>query len=78
MTRLQKFVERGPYGEGAGRIAYVLDVRWLPPSTQGMDWIKIDSFNAAHELWNDPNLKAVFKVAIDKGWAIVAAQAKAK
>jgi hypothetical protein len=67
MTRLQKFVERGPYGEGAGRTAYVLDVRWLPPSTQGMDWIKIESFNAAHELWNDPNLKAVFKVAIDKG-----------
>jgi hypothetical protein len=78
MTRLQKFVERGANGEGPGRTAYVLNVRSLPPSTQGMDWIKIDSFNAADELWNDPNLKAVFKVAIDKGWAIVAAQPKGK
>jgi hypothetical protein len=43
-----------------------------------MDWQKIDSFDVADELLNDPNLKAVFKVAIDRGWAIVAAQAKGK
>jgi hypothetical protein len=71
MRRLQKFVERGAYGEGSGRTAYVLDLSSLPPAADGMGWKKIEAFNAADEVFNDPGLKAVFKTAIEKGSALV-------
>ena len=73
MNRLQKFVERGAYGEGRGRTAYLLDLKALPPAADAMDWQRIDSFNAGDELLNDPGLKAVFKTAIEKGCAVVTA-----
>jgi hypothetical protein len=74
MNRLQKFVERGAYGEGPGRTAYILDIRNLPSAAQGMDWQKVDSFSAADEVFDNQSLKAVFKQAIDKGCAVVAAK----
>jgi hypothetical protein len=76
MTRLQKFVERGAYGEGPGRTAYLLDLTSLPPAAEGMDWHKVDSFSAADEVFNDPGLEAVFKTAIEKGCAIVGKPAR--
>jgi hypothetical protein len=73
-TRLQKFIERGAHEEGPGRVAYVLDVSALPRPAKGKEWQRIDSFSAAEEeVLNDPNLKSVFKTAIDKGCAIVQA-----
>jgi hypothetical protein len=39
---------------------------------------KIDSFSAAEEVLNAPNLKSVFKEAINKGCAFVTTKAKAK
>jgi hypothetical protein len=72
-TRLQKFIERGAHEEGPGRVAYVLDVSALPRPAKGKEWQRIDSFSAAEEVLNDPNLKSVFKTAIDQGCAIVQA-----
>ena len=57
MARLQKYVERGSYGEGPGRTAYTLDSSSLPSAADGMDWQKVDSFKAAAEILNDPGLK---------------------
>ena len=72
MTRLQKFVEKGAYGEGPGRTAYVLDSHSLPQAADGMNWQEVVSFSAADEVFSDPGLKAVAKAAIDKGGEIVA------
>jgi hypothetical protein len=77
-TRLQKFIERGAGGGSLARVAYVLDESALPRSTKGMEWQRIDTFSAAEEVLNDPALKSVFKTAIDKGSAIVAAEADKK
>jgi hypothetical protein len=54
-------------------VAYVLDVSALPRPAKGKEWQRIDSFSAAEKVLNDPNLKSVFKTAIDKGCAIVQA-----
>jgi hypothetical protein len=78
MNRLQKFVEKGPRGEGPFRTAYVLDVRSLPQSDGGNRWNPVNTFSPADELLNDPDLKAVFKVAIDKRCAVVKLKAKGK
>jgi hypothetical protein len=77
-TRLQKFVERGAYGEGPGRTAYVLDPNSLPQAAEGFDWNKVDAFSAAEEILNDPRLKEIFKAAIRNGHAIAGAGLKAK
>jgi hypothetical protein len=72
MNRLQKFVERGAYGEGAGRCAYVLQSSALPAPSDGMKWYQVEKFSAADEVFEDPGLKAVFKTAIEKGCALLA------
>ena len=71
MNRLQKFVERGAYGEGAGRHAYVLQSSALPAPSEGMAWHPVEKFSAADEVFENPQLKAVFKTAIEKGCALV-------
>jgi hypothetical protein len=76
MNRLQKFVEKGASGEGPFRTAYVLDVRSLPQSDGGNRWNPVNTFSPADELLNDPDLKAVLKLAIDNGCAIVTPKAK--
>jgi hypothetical protein len=77
-TRLQKFIERGSNDEGPGRAAYVLDAGALPGPAEGKEWQRIDSFSVAEEMLSDPGLKSVFKKAIDKGCAVVAAKANEK
>ena len=72
MTRLQKFIEQGAYGEKSGRVAYAFNFNSLPQPNNGMDWQIAHSFDVADELLKDPGLKDVFKVAIEKGHAIVA------
>jgi hypothetical protein len=78
VTRLQKFIEQGAYGEKSGRVAYVLRLDSLPETGEGMAWRKAESFNAADDLLRDVGLKDVFKVAIEKGCAIVTPKAKGK
>jgi hypothetical protein len=72
-TRLQKFIEKGAREESPRRVAYVLDVSALLRPAKGKEWQRIDSFSAAEEVLNDPNLKSVFKTAIAKGCAVVPA-----
>jgi hypothetical protein len=71
MTMLQKFIEPGPYGEKSGRVAYAFKSNSLPQPQHGMSWQILPAFNAANELLQSPGLEAVFKVAVDKGCALV-------
>jgi hypothetical protein len=50
MNRLQKFVERGPYGDGLSRSAYLLRSNSLPQSGEGMTWRIDETFSVADEL----------------------------
>lgn len=74
MNRLQKFVERGAYGEEPGRTAYAFGLDNLPPPGENLAWRKVSSFNAAEEVLRDADLKDVFKTAIAEGCAIVEKQ----
>jgi hypothetical protein len=71
MNRLQKFVEHSAFGERPGRVAYVLDHETLPAPADGLEWRAVRELNAGEEILANPGLKAVFKEAIDSGWAIV-------
>jgi hypothetical protein len=71
MRRLQKFVEIGGAGNGPDRHAYVLRPSSLPRADEGKEWYPVEDFNAADELLENPCLKAAFKMAIEKGCAIV-------
>jgi hypothetical protein len=72
MIMLKKFIEQGPYGEKSGRVAYAFQSNSLPQPQDGMNWQISPSFNAANELLQSPGLKEVFKVAVDKGCALIA------
>jgi hypothetical protein len=78
MTGLHKFVEKGQHGESLGRAAYVFQSSSLPQPADGMLWHPVRSFNAAEELLSNPILGAVFKMAIEKGCAVVTAKADEK
>jgi hypothetical protein len=49
ITRLQKFIEQGAYGEKSGRVAYAFTLGSLPQPNEGMDWKTADSFDVANE-----------------------------
>ena len=53
MTRLRKFVERGVYGEGLGRNAYVHDPAKLPEPVHGFDWRSDSNFKPGDALLAD-------------------------
>ena len=72
MKRLQKFVERGAFGEGPGRAAYVLDRAKLPEPSRGFDWQIVDDFLPGSAILADPSLKQVFEAALKGGCAVVA------
>jgi hypothetical protein len=55
-----------------------LDASALPRPAKGKEWQRIDSFRVAEEVLHDPGLKSVFKMAIDKGCAVVATKANEK
>jgi hypothetical protein len=78
VKRLQKFVEKGPSGEGPFRTAYVLGADSLPKSAEGTVWQVVETFRAGDELLDNPDLKDAFKTALEKGCAIVAQPAQAK
>jgi hypothetical protein len=71
MNRLQKFIERRPSGKRSGRVAYAFSQANLPSAGVGLEWRLDHDFNAAEEVLADVELKAVFKLAIDAGCAIV-------
>ncbi|SFH69726.1 hypothetical protein [Bradyrhizobium sp. cf659] len=71
MSRLQKFEERGAFGEGPGRIAYALDPAQLPSATAGFEWRAVAGFKPGDAILNDKHLKPVFEEALKEGFAIV-------
>lgn len=71
VNRLQKFVEKGAYGEGPSRIAYAFGAERPPPADSGRHWERIPDFRPAEELLENGSLKAVFHAAIADGFAVV-------
>lgn len=71
MKRLQKFEERGAFGEGPGRVAYALDPTKLPAATNGFEWRAVTDFQPGDAILNDKGLKPVFEEALKQGIAIV-------
>ena len=71
MKRLQKFVERGDYGEGPGRTAYALDPAKLPDPTAGFKWRVVDDFKPGEAILVNQGLKSVFQRALEDGVALV-------
>jgi hypothetical protein len=71
MNRLQKYEERGAFGEGPGRLAYVLDPTKLPEPNNGYRWRVVADFMPGEAILADPRLKPVFEAALKCGYAIV-------
>lgn len=69
---LQKFVERGGFGEGPGRAAYVIDPTKLPEPSNGFEWRAVRGFMPGAAILADPGLKPVFEAALKRGCAVVA------
>lgn len=70
MNRLQKYIERTDAGREL-RTAYAMTRTALPDSRPGSQWREETNFSAADEVLARPELKAVFKTAIERGFAIV-------
>ena len=58
-------------GRKTDRVAYVMSVQNLPEPKVGAEWQIDDTFNVAEELLRHPDVKEVFKTAIDKGSAVI-------
>jgi hypothetical protein len=73
---LRKYSEWLSRGRRTDRIAYVLQEWDLPKPLPGAEWRHDRTFNAAEEVLTDPNLKDVFKAAIENGVAVVSRSEK--
>jgi hypothetical protein len=71
LAGLKKYVEWMSRGRKTDRVAYVMSVQNLPQPKVGAEWQIDDTFNAAEELLRHPNVKEIFKTAIDKGSAVI-------
>ena len=76
MNRLQKYIERTDSGREL-RTAYAMTRTALPDPRPGSQWREA-AFSAADEVLANPNLKIVFKAAIEKDFAVVPENAKGK
>lgn len=70
MNRLQKFIERMADGREL-RTAYAMAVTALPDPRPRAGWSADPSFSPADEVLANPELKPLFKDAIERGFAIV-------
>jgi len=70
MARLRKYVEWMSRGRRTERIAYVIKEWELPKPLPGAEWQLDTKFNVADELLENPDLKAVFAEALEKGAAL--------
>ena len=68
--RLRKFVEMFAHGKRSGRVAYVYGQPALPKVFVGAEWAEDTKFSASNEVLADPNLKIVFKAAVQEGCAV--------
>jgi hypothetical protein len=69
VNRLQKFVEKD--AAGTARIAYAFGADRLPPAQRGRHWERVADFKPAEELLEKGDLKAVFKIALTEGCAVI-------
>ena len=76
VKRLRRFYEKIPYGLRSSRVAYVISVTALPEAQPDAEWTEDPDFHAAEAVLDDPELKPVYLMAIEKGCAIVTAPAK--
>lgn len=63
---------RGPFGEGPGRTAYVMDKSKLPEPAGTFQWRAESDFRAGDAIYADPGLKSIFEQALRQGRAVVA------
>jgi hypothetical protein len=68
---LKRYIEWMARGIRTGRVAYVIDEWNLPEPIIGGEWALDSKFNAAEEILRDPDLKFIFKNAIDEGVKLV-------
>ena len=73
MKRLRKYVEWMSRGRRTNRLAYVMKEWGLPLPLPGAEWQPDTKFSPADELLSNPDLKAVFKEAMEKGVALYSA-----
>jgi hypothetical protein len=71
MVRLKKYIEWMSRGRRTNRIAYVMKGRNLPVPLPGAEWQIYEGFSVVDELLNDPELKAVFKAALENGAEVI-------
>jgi hypothetical protein len=71
MVRLKKYIEWMSRGRRTNRIAYVMKEWDLPTPAPGAEWRIDEKFSAADDLLRDPELKIVFKAALEKGVEII-------
>jgi hypothetical protein len=71
MAGLRKYIEWMTRGRRTDRIAYVTKEWDLPTPLSGAEWQLDSKFGAAEELLQDPELKTVFKAALERGADVV-------
>ena len=69
MNRLRKYMEIMPDGREL-RLAYAMSETDLPEARPRSKWQEVAPFNAADEVLAEPELKTLFKAAIERGFAI--------
>jgi hypothetical protein len=67
----RKYVEWMSRGRRTDRVAYVLKEWDLPDPLPGAEWQQDVKFNAAEEVFANPDLRDVFREAIAKGAALI-------
>ena len=71
MATLTRYIEWMSRGRRTNREAYVLEEWDLPKPVPDAEWQPDKAFNLADELLRDPEIKTVFKVALEKGAEII-------
>jgi hypothetical protein len=71
MVRLKRYIEWMSRGRKTNRIAYGMKKLNLPTPLPGAEWHIDQKFSAADEILRDPDLKIVFKAALDKGVEVI-------
>ena len=71
MSGLTRYVEWMSRGRRTGRVVYVTKEWNMPEPLPGAEWQLDTKFNVADELLHDPELKVVFKAALEKGAEVI-------
>ena len=71
MAKLRRYIEWMSRGRLTGRVVYVTTEWNVPQPLPGAEWQRDATFDAAEEILRDPDLKTVFKAAIDNEVEVV-------